>query len=156
MEREHTGYEASTAEEELQMSQPEEHGLRLQEEVQTPGAGCTAAAVLQEWERIGWLGGLLLEEHCTVMLFEERHWALVGGSRRQQEEGARMGYGYWQQEGEEPGSFVEELREVTEREAALILWGVAEAESSQFAVQKERHQEVAEAHLCLVGQGKEM
>lgn len=53
MEREHTGYEASTAEEELQMSQPEEDDLRLQEEVQTPGAGCTAAAVLQEWERIG-------------------------------------------------------------------------------------------------------
>lgn len=90
------------------------------------------------------------------MLFEERHWALVGGSRRQQEEGVRMGYGYWQQEGEEPGSFVEELLEVTEREAALILWVVAEGESSQFAVQKETRQEVEEVHLCLVGQGKEM
>jgi hypothetical protein len=51
---------------------------------------------------------------------------------------------------------VEELLEVTEREAALILWVVAEGESSQFAVQKETRQEVEEVHLCLVGQGKEM
>lgn len=67
-----------------------------------------------------------------------------------------MGYGYWQQEVEEPGSFVEELQEVTEREAALIPLEVAEGESSQFGVQKETHQKVEEVHLCLVGQGKEM
>lgn len=54
MEREHTGYEASTAEEELQMIQQGEDGLWLQEGVQTLGVGCTvAAAVLQEWEHIG-------------------------------------------------------------------------------------------------------
>lgn len=53
MERERTGYGASTAEEDLQMSQLEEGGSRLQEGAQTLEAGCTAAAALQEWEHNG-------------------------------------------------------------------------------------------------------
>lgn len=53
MKREHIGYEASTAEQDLQTSQPEEDGSRIQEGVQTLEAGCIAAAALQEWEHIG-------------------------------------------------------------------------------------------------------
>lgn len=55
MEREHTGHEELTAEVGLQMNWPEEDGLRLREGAPILGADCTvAAAVLQEWEHIGW------------------------------------------------------------------------------------------------------
>ena len=42
------------------------------------------------------------------------------GLRQQQEEGARKGCGYWQQEVEGPGSFEGELLGETELEAARI------------------------------------
>jgi hypothetical protein len=61
------------------------------------------------------------------------------GLRQQQEEGARRGCGYWQQEVEGPGSFEEELLGETELEAARIPWGEEEEESPQFAARKENH-----------------
>lgn len=80
MERERTGHEELTAEVGLQMNRLEEDGLRLREGAPILGAGCTvAAAVLQEWEHIGWWEVPRQEGRCKAMLFVRQRWALVTG-----------------------------------------------------------------------------